>query len=333
MKILRQSIGVDISKSKFDCCLGVIDELSNFKILGHKTFANNPSGFLKLIHWIESKKIKSVPISLVMEATGVYYENLAYYLNDNSTFDISVVLPAKAKFYFKSLSHKSKTDKADAEMLCQFSLERRLRIWKPISCNLREMKILTREHRDNKKMLNQLKNQLHAKLSSYKPIQDTIKRLKKKIELIEIQCLQIENELKSMTHDNDFISDKLDKVCSIPGVGFMTAISVVSEMNGFALVKNAKQLTSYAGLDVRHNDSGMKTGKSRISKKGNRYIRAALYMPALSASRLNEHLKDFYSRINSKNKCKKIGLIGVARKLLILIYTLYKNDEYFKLAS
>ena len=266
-----------------------------------------------------------------MEATGVYYENLAYYLNDNTGYYISVILPARAKYYFKSLSIKTKTDKVDAKMLSQYGLERKLKAWNPPNYKLKVLKLLTREYRDNKKMINQLKNQLHAKQSSYKPNPNGISRLKKKIEIVEIQCLEIEVEIKSLVLSNNFISDKVEKVTSIPGVGFMTAVAVISETNGFALIRNAKQLSSYAGLDIQHNNSGNKTGKSRITKKGNNYIRAAVYMPALSASRVNDNLRTFYLRINKNKQSKKIGLIGVARKLLVLMYTLYKKDEYFKI--
>ena len=60
------------------------------------------------------------------------------------------------------------------------------------------------------------------------------------------------------------------------------------------------------------------------------YIRQALYMPALSSSRLIPALANLYKRINEKNKCKKVGLMAVSRKLLILTYTLWKNEENFK---
>ncbi|MEI9945951.1 MAG: IS110 family transposase [Chitinophagaceae bacterium] len=61
-------------------------------------------------------------------------------------------------------------------------------------------------------------------------------------------------------------------ICSIPGVGLLTAVTVLAETNGFDLIRNKKQLTSYAGLDVREKQSGTSVkGKPKISKKGNRY--------------------------------------------------------------
>lgn len=333
MKFYRQSLGIDISKDKLDCCLRVMNQDGSIKTLGEKRFTNNLSGFQKLEQWIEQHMISNMGLTIVMEATGVYYEGLAYFLSQQSSYKICVLLPMKAKYYFKSLETKTKTDKVDAKMLSQMGLERNIKAWQPMSCNMKTIKLLSREYRDNKKEINRLKNQLHAKEHTYQVSPQLIKRLKSKIELIERHCLAIELELRELVDEDHSLAQKIENLVTIPGIRFMSVIGIIAETNGFVLIKNAKQLVSYAGLDVIHNESGNKTGKSRISKRGNKYIRQALYMPALSASKHINHLKNFYSRINEKNKCKKIGLIGVARKLLILIYTLWKNDEQYKIIT
>ena len=160
MKIIKQAIGVDVSKDKFDCCLGCLSSDHIYSPIAEQTFANNASGFENLLRWAKQKSYSNVPLSIAMEATGVYYENLAYFLHDNTGFIIKVILPAQAKYYFKSLSHKTKTDKIDAQMISQFALERKINEWQPISYKLKIIKNLTREYRDNKKMINQLKNQM-----------------------------------------------------------------------------------------------------------------------------------------------------------------------------
>jgi len=73
----------------------------------------------------------------------------------------------------------------------------------------------------------------------------------------------------------------------------------------------------------------LKKGKTSISKKGNTFIRKALFMPALSACRANPQMKVFYQRLVSKGKNKKLAIIAVARKLLLLIYTLWKSNSVF----
>lgn len=331
MNVLKYSLGVDVSKDKLDCCISSCDQQMNIKILSEKIFENSVKGFSSILDWIKSKIQNGIPLVIVAESTGVYYENMAHYFFENSSYDISILLPIKAKYYFKSLELKTKTDKIDARLLGQFGLERRLALWQPLSANILVTKQLSREYRDLKITINRLKNRLHAKQHSYKPNVLIIKLLKQNIKLIEKQCLRIELELRNLVQEDDLLDPKVEQICTIPGVGFITAICIVSETNGFKLIKNAKQLSSYAGLDVKHNMSGNKNGKSRLSKRGNKYIRQALYMPALSSSRYIPALASLYQRINSKNKCKKIGLLAVSRKLLGLIYTLWKKDESFQL--
>ena len=327
----KVSIGIDIAKDKFDCCISYFDQSSRIKIVKEKLFMNKLAGFKSFMAWAKSNCKQSQYIHVVMEATGVYHENLAHYIHENSEYKISILLPIKVKYYFKSINIKSKTDKIDAQLISRYGLERRCTEWHPFSPHIRSLKHLSREYRDLKKQLNQLKNRLHAKQHAYKMNSLVLKLLKQQIRLIETQCLKIEVEIKDLVLEDSYLSEKIDTVCTIPGVGFMTVITVIAETNGFELIQNGKQLCSYSGLDVKHKESGNSVGKSRLSKKGNKYIRQAMYMPALSSSQHLREMKNFYQRINEKNKCKKVGLLAVSRKLLVLIYSLWKKDEVFVL--
>ena len=122
----------------------------------------------------------------------------------------------------------------------------------------------------------------------------------------------------------------MDNVCTIKGVGVITAASVIAETNGFALFKNKAQLVSYAGYDVVENQSGSSlNGKTRISKKGNSHIRRCLHFPALVAIKHNIRFKNLYDRVFENTKIKMKGAVAVQRKLLVLIYTLYRKNQPF----
>ncbi len=126
------------------------------------------------------------------------------------------------------------------------------------------------------------------------------------------------------------MSLKVEKLLTIKGVGILTVATIIAETLGFQFVKNAKQLASYAGYDVVQRESEISIkGKTRISKKGNRYIRNALYFPAMVACRYNENLKKTYLRIIENKSSKMVGQIAIQRKLLILIYTLWKKNEAY----
>jgi transposase len=111
----------------------------------------------------------------------------------------------------------------------------------------------------------------------------------------------------------------------------LTAATIIAETNGFALFNNQKQLTSYAGYDVVENQSGKRTGKTRISKQGNSHIRRILHMPAFTAVRKNVPVcKALHERLTAKGKKKMVAYVAVQKKLLLLIYTLWKKNEAWK---
>ena len=267
-------------------------------------------------------------IQFVMEATGVYYENLAYFLSEENKF-VSVILPNKIKNFAKTLDNKSKTDDLDAAAITQFGLEKTLNQWEVPSPNFKILKELSREYQNIKQVSTAVKNRLHAKEHSHSPLKETEKRLKEQLKLYNQQLKQIKNQIQELIRQDDDLNSRIKKIQTIKGVGLMTVVSLIAETNGFALIKNAKQLTSYGGLDIVHNQSGKFSGKTRISKKGNKFIRESLYMPALCACRFNNKLKNIYIKLAIRKNNKKIAIIAVARKLLTLIFTLWKNNTEY----
>jgi len=326
MKALKLSIGIDVAKDNIVCCMGSLSVEGEVSFSRPQTFPNNLEGFGQLTDWVKTET--GTEVAFVMEATGVYYESLAYWL-DGMGKTVSVLLPGKVKHYGRSLNIKTKTDGVDAQLLSRMGLERKLDLWHMPSKAMRTIKFLSREYKELKAKLVVSKNQLHAKMHSYGCPSSVTKRLKKEIGLLETQLLEIEAELRTTAMADTALYDRINKVTTLPGVGFMTAIGILAETNAFALVKNAKQLVSYAGLDIKLNQSGLKEGKTRISKQGNSFIRSTLYMPALCASKHNVELNSFYKRLIERKPAKKIGVTAVARKLLILIYILWKNNEEF----
>ncbi len=326
-QIIKYVAGIDISKDTFEACFGSIDIEQNTKISNSKNFKNTDEGFNALLKWVKESIKDKAPVWFVMEATGVYFENLAFYLAEKDE-NINVILPTKAKHYKQSTEIKTKNDKIDANTLTRLGLERQLDEWNVPSEFMRTIKELCREHKSLKDMGTQIKNQIHAKKSSYNPNKLILKMLNTHQALIEKQEKDIEIELKKIVESQPDIKHKIDLIeQSLKGVGFMTLIKIVAETNGFAFVTNANQLASYAGLDIVENQSGNKQGKTSISSKGNSYLRNCLYMPSLSVVRWVEQFKSFYIRLREKGKLNKVALTAVMRKLLALIFSLWKNNK------
>ena len=328
MELIKQVLGIDISMDTFICRVGAITADQRTKIGTHKIFNNNIQGIRQFYKFAQSQQIDGVTQYFLMEATGVYYEGLAYFLKAQGAHVI-VVLPNKAKHFAKTLTIKSKTDPIDAHMLTQMGLEKRLSEWEPPSELMKELKLLTREHLSLKELKTDAKNRVHAKTHSFKPGKDTIRRLRREIKLYETLIKEVELSIQSLLQSDLKMWVKIQNILRVNGVGLMTVAKVLAETNAFALIRNGKQLTSYAGLDVVFNESGKHQGKTRISRKGNSHLRQSVYMPAISAIKSNPNLKAYYDRIIEKGKPKKVGVIAVARKLLLLIYFLWTNETEY----
>lgn len=326
MATIKHVVGIDIAKDTFSVRFGIITEQQEKRFLASATFPNENRGFRKLLAWVKKQSIESqIPVWFVMEATGVYYEHLAYFLVENSAL-VTVILPNKLKHFAKTLDTKSKTDSLDAQSICQFGLERTLAPWQPPSPQMKLLKELTREYYTVQQMATQVKNQLHAKSHSYHPTAETTKRLKAQLQLFQKQLKSIEQQLRSLVDDDEDLRAKITNITSAKGIGFMTVVTAVAETNGFALITSAKQITSYAGLDIVLKESGNQHGKPALSKRGNKHLRRAVFMPALAACRFNQPLKTFYVRLVATKANKKVALLAVARKILCLIYTLWKKN-------
>lgn len=327
-KLIKQNVGIDVSKDTFATCFTVHTDEHKKKIKASRKFSNTIDGFKALTQWVETKRDKSIPVEYTMEATGVYYENLAYYLDDLNEI-VHIIIPSRAKRYATSFKEKSKTDKIDAKMLGYMGLERELERWKPSSPMFKVLKGITRERSSLIKYRTMLKNQRHALNASALPHKKSLTRIGQMIRMINKQILDIEKEIENIVDQDLELKKKLLQVQSIPGVGFSTAVIIVAETDGFALIKSIKQLVSYAGLDVKIRVSGKWKGRSKISKRGNVHIRKALYFPALSSSNHCITHKLFYNRLLENKQIPMVASVAVQRKLLGLIYTLWKNDTTY----
>jgi len=328
-QIVKTNVGLDISMETYWATITLLNSDHEIKHVKSKEFGNNEKGFKEMEQWIAQAKIETKEFHFTMEATGVYYENIANYLYEQKHL-VHVVLPNKAKKFAESLDIKSKTDKLDSKALGRFGAERKFINWKPAAPIYKELKSLTRERGSYVKIRSQLKNQRHALKHSFQPNESTIIRLDTIISVLDTNVKEIEKEISVTIKKDTELSAKMDILTSIPGIGETTAATTVAETNGFSLIVNIRQLTSYAGYDVQLRESGKWKGKSKISKKGNSHIRAALYFPALTTIKYSEQHKTFYDRILGEKEKSKIAITAVSRKLLVLMYTLWKTNTKYQ---
>jgi transposase len=209
-------------------------------------------------------------------------------------------------------------------------LEKKLTLWTKPDPVYNQLKQLTRERGQLQKLKTSVTNQLHAEKTSAWTNSESIKRGKRTIKWLEKQIAEIEGQIKSIIESNSELKRKIEFMTSIKGIGTVTAATVVGETNGFSTIENKRQLVSYAGYDVIVKESGTSIrSKPRISKKGNRHIRKAMHFPALAAIKTDPANKNHFTRLVQKHGIKMKAAVAIQRKLLVLLYTLWKNEQYY----
>lgn len=327
MDLLKQIVGIDCGQKELVCCFGELNSELDTQLKASHTMLNTDKGIRRLVAWTDRLAAPSVEPVFVVEATGVYHQKLVYELHRQGR-KVVVVLPSRASKFAQTLKVRTVTDQTSAKALMQMGLEKQLDLWSPPHPIFARLKQLTRERKRLKDEISRLKNQRHADGVAVQTLPGTLQRIAQRLELAEEHIKAIEQQIKALIAENEQLRRQFGYVCSIKGVGLMTAATVISEADGFNMVRNVRQLVSYAGYDVVEKQSGTSVkGKSRISKKGNTYIRRALYFPAITAVTHDRRLAKFYERLYKKHDIKMKAYTAVQRKLLILIYTLWTKQE------
>lgn len=330
MKYIKYGCGIDMSKEKFDACLyGVSGVDFSFKFIGKRKFDNKLAGFKEYAVWLKRKCAEADKVVHLVEATGIYHENLAIFLDTEGLF-VSVLLPNKAKKYMQSLGLKSKNDSIDAQGLAHMACGQQHKRWSAPSQTMYQLRTITRQMESISEMITSTINEIEALSYAMFREEAVLSMLQQQKEQLEARKKAFSTLIDEVLKKDKALAAKIEKLTTIKGVGRHTVVTIVSETNGFELFENAAQLVSYAGYDVVENQSGKHRGKTKISKKGNRHIRRALHFPALNVVRWEvEPFNSFYQRIFERRKIKMVGYVAVQKKLLVLIYALWKRNESF----
>lgn len=330
MENVLYSLGLDVDKSTFKACLKSKEGNDKSKIKGSRTFSNSQTGFKEADQWIK-KHIKSADgtLKITLEATGVYHEALAWYFHEHN-YKVHIVLALRAKRYLQSMGIRSKNDQIDAKGLADMGLQQELEQWIPCSENLMKLRSLTRQLEMLQETKTAFNNQLEAATHQVHCDKMVIQNLKSLLKKIEKDIDKVRNRIEQSVNEDPVLFSKYKLVEPIKGIGMTTFATIIAETGGFELFKNQKQLVSYAGYDVVENQSGKRVGKTRISKKGNAHIRRIMFMAAFNVVKYKvDPFCNVYERIYDRTKFKMKAYVAIQRKLLCLIYALWKKDSVY----
>lgn len=311
-------VGVDISKKDFHL------DMMHGKKHKRKVFHNSANGFQKMKKFLENCRV-SEPF-ICMEATGTYYEDLAFFCVEQG-YQVSVVNPALIKSFAKSLNKRNKTDRDDAEVIRLYAERMEPRLWEPPSEHVRTMRRLVRRIETITKMKAEEENR--RKNPGLEPLE--VESLKKVIDSLEEELKRLKKELDDFIGGDKELEEQRNLLESIPAVGPWSAARLMAALPELTHFAGVKQLVAFAGLTPTVHESGTSVKKSdRLSKLGSRRLRAALSMPTLGGFKCNEVIKSFADRLRSRPGKAKRGVMGACmRKLLHIVYGILKNRTPF----
>lgn len=305
------TLGIDISKKKFDVALYISGKLK------HKTFKNEKSGFNYLSEWLAKNDATSLHVC--MEASGIYGEALAEFLHDMG-LAISIVNPARIKGYAQSELKRSKTDKQDAGLIARFCAAMRPELWHPQPREIRQLRDLVRRL----EALNDMRQQEINRKEAATDI--VLEQLERHIDYLDKEIKETKRLINQHIDNHPDLKDRKRLLESIPGIGEATINVILSEFSDISQFKNAKALAAFIGVAPRVRQSGTSLReRGMMSKMGRRALRKAFFMPALVAMRYNPSVMELKERMTEAGK-PKMSIVGASmRKLIHIIYGVLKN--------
>lgn len=315
-------VGVDVSARWMDVSRAAADEP-----VDTRRCANTPSGHRELAGWITHGKRRA---RVVLEATGTYSLDVAHALQRTAGVEVMVINPRASKEFAGAWGQRARTDQSAAAVLREYAARMPFTPWTPppeAAAALRTImrrvvtliELRTREH-----------NRLHAASATTTLPASVRRNIRQLIRVLGQQIADLEAEARAVVEPAPALRAGFHHLCSIKGIGRRSALLILSEVAVLPPELTARQWVAQAGLDPRPIRSGTSVHPPiHISKRGNAYLRRALFMPALVAVRRNAAVQRFATDLTARGKAPLEVLVAVMRKLLHAIYGMLKSDTDF----
>lgn len=313
----HEIVGIDVAARKLVA--------SGERVALAAAYENTPAGRSSLIKTLRRSR---QPVRVVLEATGIYFLDLACEL-DAAGIAVMVVNPKATHHFAEAILQRRKNDPVDAAMLREFGRRMDFVRWQPPRHELFAFRALTREVQALSKAVAAAKNRLHAITATRLAPPALIRALERQI----TQNQALINELvaaalaESQTHPE--LARLVARTDSAPGFAAKAAVVVVGELAVLPPM-SARQWVAQAGLDVREECSGASlVRRPRLSKRGNKRLREALFYPALTAARCCPAAAAFVERLVAAGKTRLQAIAALMRKLLHALHAMWRHNEDF----
>ena len=315
-------VGVDVAKKTFDAALvfhGQKWPATELEEIPVRTFARTAPGVGDLLHWLDAQLHGGEDdiVRVVMEATGSYSMELAVWMMEQRpSLTPAIAPPHQTAAFITSMGFRNKTDQLDARALGFYGMERQPVAYQPLSKEEASLRELVRYRRVL--VVQQTADKNRSKETSHCPLVRKVE--KKRMAQLARDIEKVEQEMHKLLDGHAELKHDMELLSSIYGVSFILSTIIRAELGDLRRFQKARQLSAYAGLSPSQHQSGTSIhGCSHMSKKGNSYVRQALYLAAMTAVRGDNDFHAEYTRLIQENKSKMSALGVIMRKLLVLM--------------
>lgn len=302
-------VGVDVSKASLDVVLRPTGE----------AFAepNTAAGIAAIC----TRLLALRPTLVVVEATAGLERALAQALGQ-AAIPVAVVNPRRVRDFAKALDILAKTDRIDRAVIAQFAEAVR-----PEPRPLPEPAALERDALQTRRR--QLVGMLAAERNHLASAPESVRALiAPQIEHLRGLVGQVDAALRASVEADEQLKAKRAVLTSAKGIGEVTGTMLIGLLPELGLL-TGKQIAKLVGVAPLNNDSGEREG-TRSCWGGRSDVRAALYMPTLTATRYNPVIKRLFERLTAKGKPFKVAMIACMRKLLTILNAMVRDKTPWK---
>lgn len=308
MTIAHRFIGIDVCKTHLD----IFDAATtkSWRI------ANSTAAIADLLaDWPQAD------VRVIFEATGSYDRILRSALQAAAVAYVRVN-PARVRDFARATSALAKTDAIDARLLANMG---RALALAPSQAADPQRERLTRLQRRRDQMVAARadeKKRLH--LAEDEEVRASITT---HIAWIDAEIERLQTAADHLVQSSAQLLALRQQLQTAPGVGPVTALTLIALLPELGQ-RSAKTIAALAGLAPFNNDSGAFRGQRHI-RGGRRRVRQALYMAALAAIRKVPRLAAHYRNVVQRSGHAKVGIIAVARKLLVTLNAMARTGTPF----
>ena len=304
MKDVLTFVGIDVSKARLDVALHPTGATHSV--------ANDANGIKTLVEQLRAVK----PLLVVLEATGGIERAVVRALVA-AELPVTVTNPRQVRDFAKATGQLAKTDVLDAQILARFAEAVRPAL-RPLPDEITlELRALIGRRRQITEMLTAEKNRLSR---APRRVQ---KRIEAHIRWLQSELERADEDLDQTIRQSPVWREQEDLLKSVPGIGPVVSRTVLAELPELGNL-NRKQIAALVGVAPLNWDSGLLRGR-RAVWGGRSHVRTALYLAALTASRRNPVIRDFYKRLRAAGKAPNVALVACMRKLLVILNAMIRH--------